>query len=213
MIMGSKVVALNILRSDDVLGVNTRQHLALASATMQTRIQDHWMTEGVTIVDPCNTYIDSRATIGTDTIIYPFTVITGIVKIGSACHVGPYAHLRDGTVLDDGVEIGAFVEIKESHLGAGTVVRHLAYIGDAKVGEKANIGATAITANFDGVKKYKTQIGTRTRLGAGAILIAPVTIGDDVVVGAGAVVTRNQSIPDGQTIIGVPARPIEPKSH
>jgi bifunctional UDP-N-acetylglucosamine pyrophosphorylase/glucosamine-1-phosphate N-acetyltransferase len=213
MIMGSKVVALNILRSDDVLGVNTRQHLALASATMQTRIQDHWMTEGVTIVDPCNTYIDSRATIGADTIIYPFTVITGIVRIGSACHVGPYAHLRDGTVLDDGVEIGAFVEIKESHLGAGTVVRHLAYIGDAKVGEKANIGATAITANFDGVKKHKTQIGTRTRLGAGAILIAPVTIGDDVVVGAGAVVTRNQNIPDGQTIIGVPARPIEPKSQ
>ena len=67
--------------------------------------------------------------------IYPFTVITGTVKIGSGCRVGPLAHLRDGTVLDDGVEVGAFVEIKESHLGSGTLVRHLAYLGDAEVGE------------------------------------------------------------------------------
>ena len=81
--MGRKVVALNVLRADDVLGVNTRQHLAQAGAIMQARIQDHWMTEGVSIVDPRNTYIDGRASIGRDTIIYPFTVITGAVKIGS----------------------------------------------------------------------------------------------------------------------------------
>ena len=81
--MGRKVLALNVLRADDVLGVNTRQHLAQAGAIMQSRIQDHWMTEGVTIVDPRNTYIDGRASIGRDTVIYPFTVITGAVKIGS----------------------------------------------------------------------------------------------------------------------------------
>jgi bifunctional UDP-N-acetylglucosamine pyrophosphorylase/glucosamine-1-phosphate N-acetyltransferase len=211
MAMGSKVVALNVLRADDVLGVNTRQHLALAGATMQSRIQDHWMTEGVTIVDPRNTFIDGRASIGADTIIYPFTVITGTVKVGSGCHIGPHTHLRDGTVLGDGVEVGAFVEIKQSHVGAGTIIRHLAYLGDADVGEQANIGATVVTANFDGSRKHLTRIGSRTRLGAGAILIAPVTIGDDAVVGANAVVPRNQNVADGQTVVGVPAQPIERK--
>jgi bifunctional UDP-N-acetylglucosamine pyrophosphorylase/glucosamine-1-phosphate N-acetyltransferase len=205
---GCKVVALNVFQPDDVLGVNTRQNLASANMIMQTRIQDHWMREGITIIDPPNTYIDARASFGMDTIIYPFTVITGRVKIGIGCRIGPYAHLRDNTVLQDFVEVGAFVEIKESELGTGTIARHLAYIGDSTIGEKANFGATAVTANFDGVQKRHTQIGARARIGAGAILIAPVTIGDDVIVGAGAVVTRNQSIPNGQTIVGVPAQPI-----
>jgi bifunctional UDP-N-acetylglucosamine pyrophosphorylase/glucosamine-1-phosphate N-acetyltransferase len=209
--MGSKVVAANILRSDDVLGINTHQHLAMVGAVMQARIQDHWMTEGVTIVDPRSTYVDSRASIAPGTIIYPFTTITGVVKVGAGCQVGPYAHLRDGTVLDSGVEVGAFVEIKQSHLGSGTVVRHLAYVGDCEVGANANIGATAVTANFDGTQKHKTQIGARSQLGAGAILIAPVTIGNDATVGAGAVVTRNQDVADGQTVVGAPARPIDRK--
>jgi bifunctional UDP-N-acetylglucosamine pyrophosphorylase / glucosamine-1-phosphate N-acetyltransferase len=205
---GRKVVALNVLQADDVLGVNTRQHLALAGATMQARIQDHWMTEGVTIVDPRNTHIDGRASIGADTIIHPFTVIEGTVKIGVGCRIGPHTHLRDGTILGDRAEIGAFVEIKQSHVGAGTIVRHLAYLGDSKVGENANIGATVVTANYDGVRKNLTRIGSRARLGAGAILIAPVAVGDDAVVGANAVVTRNQNVPDGQTVVGIPAQPI-----
>jgi bifunctional UDP-N-acetylglucosamine pyrophosphorylase/glucosamine-1-phosphate N-acetyltransferase len=213
MTMGTKVVALNVLRADDVLGVNTRQHLALAGTIMQMRIQDHWMTEGVTIVDPRNTFIDGRASIGIDTVIYPFTVITGAVKVGSGCCLGPHAHLRDGTVLDDRVEVGAFVEIKHSHLGVGTIVRHLAYLGDSDVGEAANVGATVVTANFDGIHKNQTQIGARTRLGAGAILIAPVTIGDDAVIGANAVVTRHQHVADGQTVVGVPAQPIARKNR
>jgi len=206
--MGRKVIALNVLRPDDVLGVNTRQHLAQAEAIMQGRIQNHWMTEGVTIVDPRNTYIDGRTSIGPDTVIYPFSVITGAVKIGSHCRVGPFAHLRDGTVLDDGVEVGAFAEIKQSHLGSKTIMRHLAYLGNAEVGENAVIGATAITANFDGARKSETTIGDRSRIGAGAILVAPVKIGDDAVVGANAVVTRNQDVEDGQTVVGVPARPL-----
>jgi bifunctional UDP-N-acetylglucosamine pyrophosphorylase / glucosamine-1-phosphate N-acetyltransferase len=209
--MGRKVLALNVLRADDVLGVNTRQHLAQAGAIMQSRIQDHWMTEGVSIVDPRNTYIDGRASIGADTIVYPFTVITGAVKIGSQCRVGPLTHLRDGTVLDDGVEVGAFVETKQSHLGRGTLVRHLAYLGDAEVGEGVNIGATAITANFDGKRKSRTRIGDRSQIGAGAILVAPVNIGKDAVVGANAVVTHHHDVGDGQTVVGVPARAIERK--
>jgi len=211
--MGRKVVALNALHPDDTLGINTRQHLAMAAEIMQARILDHWMTEGVTIVEPRSTYIDGRASIGNDTVIYPNTVISGTVKIGSNCRIGPFTHLRDGSILDDGVEVGAFVEVKQSHLGSGTIARHLAYVGDAEVGEGANIGATAITANFDGERKGKTEIGAGSRIGAGAILIAPVKIGRDSVVGANAVVTRNQEVPDGQTVVGVPSRPLDQKPH
>jgi bifunctional UDP-N-acetylglucosamine pyrophosphorylase/glucosamine-1-phosphate N-acetyltransferase len=208
MAMGGKVLALNVLEPDDVLGVNTRQHLAQATAIMQARIQDHWMTEGVTIVDPHSTYIDGRCTFGRDTVIYPFTAITGRVHVGSGCRIGPLAHLRDGTVLNDGVEVGAFAEINRSQLGAGTIVRHLAYLGDAEVGQGVNVGATAVTANFDGARKHPTRIGDGSRIGAGAILVAPVSVGRDAVVGANAVVTRGQDVADGQTVVGVPARPI-----
>jgi bifunctional UDP-N-acetylglucosamine pyrophosphorylase/glucosamine-1-phosphate N-acetyltransferase len=207
--MGRKVVAVNVLAADDVLGVNTRQHLAQAGAIMQMRIQDHWMTEGVSIVDPRNTHIDSRASIGCDTVIYPFTVISGAVKIGSRCRVGPFSHLRKGTTFDDDVDVGAFVEIKQSHLGTGTLVRHLAYLGDAQLGQNVNIGATAVTANFDGFRKSQTTIGDHAQIGAGAILVAPVTIGTGAVVGANAVVTHDRHVADGQTVVGVPARPIE----
>jgi bifunctional UDP-N-acetylglucosamine pyrophosphorylase/glucosamine-1-phosphate N-acetyltransferase len=209
--MSRKVMALNVLRPDDILGVNTRQHLAHAAAVMQARIQDHWMTEGVTIVDPHNTYIDGRATIGRDTVIHPFTVISGDVTIGANCQVGPFTHLRPGTVLDDGIEVGAFVEIKESHLETGTIARHLAYLGNASVGRDVNIGAGAITANFDGDRKNETQIGDRARIGAGAIMVAPVKIGQDAVVGAGAVITRGKHVEDGDTVVGVPARSLTAK--
>jgi len=212
-IMRRKVSAINVLRPDDILGVNARQHLAQANAIMQARIQDHWMTEGVTIVDPRNTHIDSRCSIGRDTVIYPFTVISGSVKVGSDCRIGPFTHLRDGTALEDGVEVGAFVEIKESRLGPGTIARHLVYLGNADVGERVNIGATAVTANFDGERKNPTKIGDRSRIGAGSILVAPVNIGQEAVIGANAVVTRNQDVADGQTVVGVPARPLNPNRH
>ncbi|QEH33380.1 Bifunctional protein GlmU [Aquisphaera giovannonii] len=206
--MGRKVIALNVLRGDDILGVNTRQHLAQADKVMQGRIQDHWMTEGVTIVDPLNTYIDGRATIGPDTVIYPFTVISGSVQIGARCRIGPLAHLRDGSVLEDGVEVGAFVEISRSSLATGTVARHLAYLGNASVGRDVNIGAGTITANFDGTAKSETRIGERAFVGSGSIMVAPVTIGEGAVVGAGAVITRGTEVPAGQTVVGVPARAI-----
>jgi bifunctional UDP-N-acetylglucosamine pyrophosphorylase/glucosamine-1-phosphate N-acetyltransferase len=206
--MGRRVMALNVLRPDDILGVNTRQHLAQAATVMQARIQDHWMTEGVTIVDPHNTYIDGRARIGRDTVIYPFTVVSGDVRIGSNCQVGPFTHLRDGTVLQDGVETGAFVELNRAQVGSGTIVRHLAYLGDATVGRDVNVGAGAITANFDGVRKNETSIGDRVRIGAGAVMVAPVTIGQDAVIGAGAVITRGKHVEEGDTVIGVPARSI-----
>jgi bifunctional UDP-N-acetylglucosamine pyrophosphorylase/glucosamine-1-phosphate N-acetyltransferase len=180
---------------------------------MQSRIQDHWMSEGVSIVDPCNTYIDGRATIGRDTVIFPFTVISGSVKIGANCRVGPFTHLRDGTVLEDGVELGAFVEVNRSHLESGARARHLAYLGDADVGPNANIGATAVTANFSGRTKGTTRIGSDAMIGSGAILVAPVSIGARAIVGANAVVTSGCDVPDEATVVGVPARPLVTKER
>jgi bifunctional UDP-N-acetylglucosamine pyrophosphorylase/glucosamine-1-phosphate N-acetyltransferase len=209
--LGRKVVALNALEPDDILGVNTRQHLAQAHAIMQSRIQDRWMSEGVSIVDPRNTYIDGRARIGTDTTIFPFTVITGTVTIGRKCRVGPFTHLRDGTVLADGAEAGAFVEVNRSHFEANARARHLAYLGDAHLGAGANIGAGAVIANFDGRTKSRTTIGAQAMIGSGAVLVAPVTIGPGATVGANAVVTRNHDVPEGQTVAGNPARPLRRK--
>lgn len=210
--MGRKVVARAVLEPDDILGVNTRQHLAQADAIMQARIQDRLMTEGVTIVSPANTYVDARAAIGRDTILFPFTVITGTVAIGRECRVGPFAHLRDGTVLEDGAEVGAFVESSRSTFEAGALARHLAYLGDATIGRGTNVGAGVITANFDGRAKARTTIGPGALLGSGSILIAPVTVGAGATVAAGAVVTRNHDVPDGGLVAGVPARPLRRKS-
>jgi bifunctional UDP-N-acetylglucosamine pyrophosphorylase/glucosamine-1-phosphate N-acetyltransferase len=207
--MGRKVLALPVLHHDDILGVNARQHLAEAHAIMQARIADRLMTAGVSIVDPRSTYIDGRAEIGQDTVVLPFTVITGNVRIGRGCRVGPFTHLREGTVLADGVEVGAFVEIKASAIDRATTVRHLAYLGDALVGPGVNIGAGAVTANFDGHNKATTEIGAGAFIGSGAVLIAPVTIGPEAVVGAGSVVTKRHDVPPGETVVGVPARPLD----
>ena len=210
--MHRRVVALPVLRPDDILGVNTRQHLAQAHAIMQGRIQDHWMTEGVTIVDPRNTYIDGRATIGADTVIFPFTVINGPVTIGESCRIGPFTHIREGTTLENSVELGAFVEVNRSHFQPGARARHLAYLGDAEVGANANIGATAVTANFNGKTKGITSIGANSLIGSGAILVAPVTIGAGATVGANAVVTSGRDVPPDTTVVGVPARNLNGKS-
>lgn len=208
--MHRKVVALPVLEPDDILGVNTRQHLAQAHAIMQSRIQNHWMSEGVSIVDPRNTYIDGRAVIGRDTVIFPFTSILGDVRIGEYCRIGPFTHVREGTVLDNGVELGAFVEVSRSHLAQGARARHLAYLGDAQVGPNVNIGATAVTANFNGLTKGKTTIGANAMIGSGAILVAPVEVGEGAVVGANAVVTSGADVPRDTVVVGVPARPLKP---
>ena len=210
--MGRKVVALPVLEANDILGVNTRQHLAQADALMQARILDQLMTNGVTVVAPLDTYVDGRAQIGADTIIYPFTVITGDVTVGKNCRLGPFTHLREGTVLEDDVQVGAFVELCRTTLGQGTIARHHAYLGDANVGAGSNVGAGVITANFDGKLKSKTTVGVNAFLGSGAILIAPVAVGDGAVVGAGAVVTKGQDVAAGTTVAGVPARPLSSKS-
>jgi bifunctional UDP-N-acetylglucosamine pyrophosphorylase/glucosamine-1-phosphate N-acetyltransferase len=176
---------------------------------MQQRIQDRLMLDGVTIVDPRSTYIDARAKVGRDTVIRPFTMIEGPCRIGANCIMGPFTHLRPYTECADEVKIGAFVQVVRSSIGAGSQAIHLAYMGDATVGEKVTIGAGVITANFDREIKNPTTIDAGAFLGSGAVLVAPVHIGAGATVGAGAVVTKHHDVRPGETVAGVPARPMK----
>jgi bifunctional UDP-N-acetylglucosamine pyrophosphorylase/glucosamine-1-phosphate N-acetyltransferase len=127
-------------------------------------------------------------------------------EVGSGASVGPYAFLRPGTVLGADAKVGAYCEVKNTKVGRGSKVPHLSYVGDAEIGEDANLGAGTITANYDGVKKYRTRIGDGVFTGINTNLIAPVTIGDDAYLGAGSVV--NKDIPPGKLAVGMPARVI-----
>jgi bifunctional UDP-N-acetylglucosamine pyrophosphorylase/glucosamine-1-phosphate N-acetyltransferase len=129
--------------------------------------------------------------------------------IGARTTVGPFAHLRGGNVVGPDAHIGNFVELKNTRLGAGAKAGHLTYLGDATIGERANIGAGTITCNFDGVHKHETSIGRDAFIGSNSSLVAPVTIGDGALTGAGAVVIRD--VPAGDRVAGNPARSIGTK--
>jgi len=187
---GHKVVAVTAVRPEEAMGVNSRRELSVASKIMQQRIQKKLMENGVTIVDPDNTWIDARAQIGQDTVIEPFTYIHGEVKIGGGCRIGPFAYLRHGTVLENDVVLGVYTEVKNSTLADGVRARHHSFIGDATVGRNVNIGADTITANFDGRRVNQTTIGDNCYIGSGAVLIAPLVIKDGTHINAGTVVTQ-----------------------
>jgi bifunctional UDP-N-acetylglucosamine pyrophosphorylase/glucosamine-1-phosphate N-acetyltransferase len=206
---GKRVVAEPLADEIDMLGVNHRGHLASAHSAMQSRIQFRLLDSGVTIVDPSNTYIDARAQIGRDTVIYPFTVIQGAVQIGARCKIGPFAHIREDSQIGDDVQVGAFVEVVRSRMGDLSIAKHLAYLGDAELGRGVNVGAGVITANFDDGKKSSTVVGDDAFLGSGSVLVAPVVIGDKAVVGAGAVLPKNHDVLPGELVVGVPARPMK----
>ena len=121
--------------------------------------------------------------------------------------VGPYAHLRPGSDVGARCRIGNFAEVKRSRIGAGSQQHHFSYLGDSEIGENVNVGAGSVTANFDGVQKHRTVIGDNVKLGVDTMMVAPLTIGDGAVTGAGAVVTRD--VAAGKTVVGMPARPIE----
>jgi bifunctional UDP-N-acetylglucosamine pyrophosphorylase/glucosamine-1-phosphate N-acetyltransferase len=133
--------------------------------------------------------------------------VTTEAEIGDGVSVGPYAHLRPGARLGEASKAGSFVEIKASTIGAGAKVPHLAYVGDAEVGEGANVGAGTITANYDGQQKHQTRIGARAHIGSNTVLVAPVEVGEGAYTGAGAVVTGD--VPAGGLAKGVPARVTE----
>ncbi len=177
---------------------------------------DTTILPGTTIAGP--TRIGARCRVGPHSRIHgatladDVTVCESIVidsSLGEGVSVGPFAHLRGGATLGAGVRIGNFVEVKKSDLAEGVKANHLAYLGDASVGAGSNIGAGTITANFDGVKKNRTQIGAGVKIGSNNTLVAPVTIGDGVITGAGTVVIRDAE--PGDKLVGNPARSIAKK--
>jgi len=203
---GRAVPTVAVEDAREIQGVNSLADLAVAREVMQERILLEHLANGVLIADPASTWIDHDVQIGPDTRILPCTVIGSGCRLGSGCEVGPFAHLRGGTVLADGAEIGNFVEAKNSRFGASAKAKHLAYLGDAEIGARANIGAGTITANYDGVHKHPTQIGERSFIGSGTVLVAPCEVGDRAMVGAGAIVTRGSKIGADEVWVGLPAR-------
>jgi len=158
------------------------------------------------VLGPDTTLIDTR--VGRDSRIIKSHV--NKTEIGPGCSVGPFAHIRPETVLQKGVKIGDFVEVKKSTIGEGSKVPHLAYVGDATLGPGCNIGAGTIFANYDGQKKHHTHLGREVFIGSNSTLVAPLRIGDRARTGAGAVVTRD--VEAGVTVVGVPAKPFSKKN-
>ena len=143
------------------------------------------------VVGPLTTLIDSKLGGG---VAVPHSYLVEC-EVLDGCHVGPFAYLRPGAVLEHGAKAGTFVEIKNSRIGEGAKVPHLAYVGDAEVGAGSNLGAGTITANYDGFRKNRTVIGKNARIGVDTMLIAPVEVGDSAYTGAGAVI--KDDVPEG----------------
>ena len=185
-----------------------KKNFALQEKQKQEKIRNKFMTKGVTLVAPDTIFLSANTKIGKNVVINPYVVIGSNVKIGnnveilSFTHiegakiennvkVGPFSRVRPGAVLSKRSRIGNFVEVKNSKVGIGTKINHLSYVGDATIGKSANIGAGTITCNYDGKKKYRTNIHDEAFIGSNSSLVAPVTIGKKSVVGAGSVITKN----------------------
>jgi UDP-N-acetylglucosamine pyrophosphorylase (EC 2.7.7.23)/glucosamine-1-phosphate N-acetyltransferase (EC 2.3.1.157) len=216
------VSAYKINDCEEILGVNSREQLAMAAKIMQKRINKFHLDNGVTIVDLDNTYIEPNVVIGSDTVIYPGAMIetnsiigqnckivgnTRIVnsvigngcdidstliessKIGSNCHIGPFAHLRPNCNIGSNVKIGNFVEIKNSNIGDNSKAAHLSYVGDADVGKNVNIGCGVVFVNYDGKNKFRSTIKDNAFIGSNSNLVAPVVIEEYGYVAAGSTIT------------------------
>lgn len=210
----------------EVSGINDRVDLAAVERAARRRVNERWMRNGVTMVDPESAYIDAditeiggdawigpgvslrgRTTVGagarldvgcvvTDSQIAagaylkPYSILTE-ATVGSRSEIGPFTHCRPGTRVDEDARLGNFVETKKTHLMAGAKANHLAYLGDASIGAKANIGAGTITCNYNGFSKQKTVVEAGAFIGSDSQLVAPVTVGRDAYVGAGSTITKD----------------------
>jgi len=175
---------------------------------VQNKLRDKFLASGVKMLGPETIFFSNDTKIGRNVTIEPYVVIGKNVKIGSnvviksfshleSCkienkvEIGPYARIRPNTILKEGSKIGNFVEIKKSVVGKKSKVNHLSYIGDSDLGKLVNIGAGTITCNYDGVKKSKTKIKDKVFIGSNSSLVAPLTINQESIVGAGSVITKN----------------------
>jgi len=197
--------------ADELKGVDSRADLAVAEALMQARLRAAALAGGVTMIDPSTVYLAFDTEIGEDVVIEPNVVFGPGVRVGRGARIrafshiegaeiapgaqiGPFARLRPGAVIGAAARIGNFVEVKAAVIEDGAKVNHLSYVGDARVGAGANVGAGTITCNYDGFAKSRTEIGAGAFIGSNTALVAPVSVGDGAIVGAGSVVTRD--VPD-----------------
>ena len=210
---------------DELLGINSRVELAEAEAILQNRLRFQTMENGVSFTDPTTVFLCQDTKFGKDVLIGPnvffgpgVTVGDGVV-INAFCHIegtaisakasiGPFARLRPGTKVREGVKVGNFVEVKNAILEQEAKASHLSYIGDAQIGERANIGAGTITCNYDGYMKSKTVIGKGAFIGSNTALVAPVTIGDGAIVGAGSIITKNVNA-DALSVTRAPQKSVD----
>ena len=193
---------------EELMGINDRIDLAAAEAVAQGRLRRKAMIGGATLSDPGSVFFSWDTTLGQDVKVGPNVVFApGVTvadgaeirafshlegcRVGTNAIVGPFARLRAGTVLDDSVHVGNFVEVKNTHLEAGAKANHLTYLGDAHVGAKTNIGAGTITCNYDGFSKFRTEIGAGVFIGSNSALVAPIKIGDGAMVAAGSTLTKD----------------------
>jgi bifunctional UDP-N-acetylglucosamine pyrophosphorylase/glucosamine-1-phosphate N-acetyltransferase len=200
--------AVATVSEDDALGVNSRAELAEAERRMQNRLRAKALAAGVGMIAPETVFLSHDTVLEADVAIEPFVVIGPDVRIRSGAQIkshshlegadvaagaviGPFARLRPGAAIGEGAHIGNFVEVKNSKIGAGTKANHLAYLGDATVGAKVNIGAGTITCNYNGYDKSRTEIGDGAFIGSDTALVAPVKVGAGAITAAGSVITRD----------------------
>ena len=174
----------------------------------QNKLRNNFIKKGVKMIAPETVFFSNDTKIGKKVVIEPYVVISKNVKIGNNVtissfshlegvkiennvNIGPYARIRPGVVIKSGSKIGNFVEVKKSTIGKNSKVNHLSYIGDTSIGTDVNIGAGTITCNYDGVKKNRTRIKNKVFIGSNSSLVAPVTINESSIVGAGSVITKN----------------------
>ena len=175
---------------------------------IQNRLRNKFKNSGVKMIGPETIFFSKDTKIGKNVTIDPYVVIASKVKIGNNVRInsfshlenckiennvnlGPYARIRPGTILQNGSRVGNFVEIKKSKIGKKSKINHLSYIGDSSLGNSVNIGAGTITCNYDGFNKNKTKIKNNVFIGSNSSLVAPVTVSENSIVGAGSVITRN----------------------
>jgi len=197
----------------ETLGVNSRAELAQAETAFQAKMRADMLENGVTLYAPESVYFSYDTAIGRDCLIEQNVVFGPDVTVESGatirafshlegCHVsrdavvGPYARLRPGAELSEGVKIGNFVEVKNALIGEGSKVNHLSYIGDADIGKGSNIGAGTITCNYDGVMKHRTEIGDNVFVGSNTMLVAPVSLGNNSMTASGSVITKDVAATD-----------------